>query len=886
VPDPSTSPPEDDQDPSGEETSPVNPRRDTLAASGGSDFRHGRFEPGQRLGSRYRIVARLGEGGMGEVYRADDLELGQSVALKFLPRRVSANESWLRRFRNEVRIARQIAHPNVCRIYDIGQADGHVFLSMEYVDGEDLGGVLRRLGRPSREKAVEIARQICTGLAAAHDAKILHRDLKPANIMIDGRGRVRITDFGLAGFLDELEGVQARAGTPAYMAPEQLADGRVSIRSDIYALGLIFYELFTGTCVFETNDVEELKRKHSSGSVSTPSSISDEIDPAVERVIMRCLEPRPEDRPQSVYQVLAALPGGDPLAAALAAGELPSPELVANARDTGGLQPMIAVGLLAAILVSVAASYFVSFRTIVMPQHAPSRLSVVAEQTMEELGFGELPRHSASGYDVNLKLAGSLWTAPQSADQLRQSVWPPGFRYWRRWSGSGFMPSDNHFPEQLMIDGPVDDPGGTATVAVDSTGNLIALSVAPALVESAPETAVEVDWSPIFALARLERSRATPITPESTPPVFCDTLVGWRIDADGDEVDPVTVLMGAVGGRPVYFEHVGLNDGMQPDHDAFKSEFAYVDAAWTLFSLVMIVLAVRNLRAGRVDHRNAFRCALLIGGLYAIMEVVTIATGGSDPRRQVIGLFNDRAAGHFLIHAIDVWIYYLAIEPYVRRVWPRMLIGLVRVFSGRLRDPLVGRDVLIGLATGCMFVMILVLVSTAERRLTAGGTAHLAHYWSLRIIMSPGHYFSNLAHDIAWAVGSGVWGAGVVVLIRVLVRHAIGSAVLSIAAIAFLEFGVYSTFIDDSSWAAYAFAVGMGVCLIWLYSRVGVLSAMVFFFVMRSMSLFGLDFDAWSTPYLVSWLAILLALAGYGFRVALAGQPLFADMLEEPRGAA
>jgi serine/threonine-protein kinase len=411
VPDSSTTPPDDRQDLPGEETLPVEARKDTLAASGGSDFRHGRFEPGQRLGSRYRIVARLGEGGMGEVYRADDLELGQSVALKFLSERVAADESWLRRFRNEVRTARQIAHPNVCRIYDIAEQDGHVFLSMEYVDGEDLSGVLRRLGRPSPEKAIEIARQICLGLAAAHDAKVLHRDLKPANIMIDGRGRVRITDFGLAGFLDELEGVEARAGTPAYMAPEQLTDGRVSARSDIYTLGLILHELFTGKCVFETNDVEALKRKHSSGSVSTPSSITDEIDPSVERVIMRCLEQQPENRPQSVYQVLAALPGGDPLTAALAAGETPSPELVANARDAGGLRPAVAISLVAVMLASIALTYFVSSRTTVMPERSPARLSVVAEQIMEELGYGDLPRYSASGYDVNAGLWRALWEA-------------------------------------------------------------------------------------------------------------------------------------------------------------------------------------------------------------------------------------------------------------------------------------------------------------------------------------------------------------------------------------------------------------------------------------------------------------------------------------------
>src|SRR5262245_63910753 len=145
---------------------------------------HGRFEPGTRLGTRYRIVSFLGKGGMGEVYRADDLELNQPVALKFLPSRVHPGEAELDRLRQEVRIARGISHPNVCRTYDISAQDGQVFVVMEYIDGEDLASVLRRLGRPSSDKAIEIARQICLGLAAAHEGGIIHRDLKPANIMI------------------------------------------------------------------------------------------------------------------------------------------------------------------------------------------------------------------------------------------------------------------------------------------------------------------------------------------------------------------------------------------------------------------------------------------------------------------------------------------------------------------------------------------------------------------------------------------------------------------------------------------------------------------------------------------------------------------------------
>ena len=177
--------------------------------------------PGALLAERYRILGLVGRGGMGEVYRAEDLRLGQNVALKFLPPAVAEDPQRLAQFHHEVRIARQVSHRNVCRVYDIGEDHGRVFLTMELIDGEDLAGLLKRVGRFPEERATEIARQICAGLAAAHDCGVLHRDLKPANIMLDADGRVRITDFGLAGLAGSFTDI--RSGTPAYMAPEQLA---------------------------------------------------------------------------------------------------------------------------------------------------------------------------------------------------------------------------------------------------------------------------------------------------------------------------------------------------------------------------------------------------------------------------------------------------------------------------------------------------------------------------------------------------------------------------------------------------------------------------------------------------------------------------------------
>src|SRR6186997_2309059 len=246
-----------------------------LTSTDGID--HGRFEPGAIFDDRYRIIGRVGKGGMGDVYRADDLKLGQPVALKFLPESVDRDPARLTQLHTEVRMARQVSHPNVCRVYDVGEFDGHTFLSMEYVDGEDLASLLRRIGRFPQDRAIELSRQICAGLAAAHDRGVVHRDLKPANIMLDGSGRIRITDFGLAGASGEV----LRAGTPAYMAPEQLAGGQVTPRSDIYALGLVMYELFTGRRGLDAANLAELIAKREQAAITLPTDIVRDLDQGI-----------------------------------------------------------------------------------------------------------------------------------------------------------------------------------------------------------------------------------------------------------------------------------------------------------------------------------------------------------------------------------------------------------------------------------------------------------------------------------------------------------------------------------------------------------------------------------------------------------------------------
>ena len=278
------------------------------------------LRPGSTLGTRYRIVGLAGRGGMGEVYRAEDLKLGQTVALKLLPEEVGHDEARLSRLLDEVRIARQVSHPNVCRVYDIGEADtstGSVhFLSMEWIEGQDLASVLRTEGRLPADRATFIARQICAGLAAAHDCRVVHRDLKPSNVMLDARGVARITDFGLAEVASVVRGEKAREGTPHYMSPEQLAGEEVGFPSDIYSLGLVLYELFTGRQGYTGETLEELMQQRRE-LPALPSDLVRAIDPAIEKMILHCLDNDPARRPTSARDLADALPGGGSFSEAL-----------------------------------------------------------------------------------------------------------------------------------------------------------------------------------------------------------------------------------------------------------------------------------------------------------------------------------------------------------------------------------------------------------------------------------------------------------------------------------------------------------------------------------------------------------------------------------------
>jgi hypothetical protein len=260
--------------------------------------------------NRYEILQELGRGAMGVVYKAMDRETSELIALKVLKPEVSADEYMMQRFKNEMRIARKITHKNVCRIYELTRVPEGPCISMEYVEGDTIRSLLNRIGAFSLKGALEIAHQLCSGLREAHAQGVAHRDLKPENLMMDRKGTVKIMDFGVAKVFAgsaSATTMGAFAGTPAYMAPEQVECREIDQRADIYAFGLILYELLTGGTVFKADTPLAVAYKQVHEAPPAPRSIDPNIPEDVQTLILRCLEKEPERRFQTMDDVQMAL---------------------------------------------------------------------------------------------------------------------------------------------------------------------------------------------------------------------------------------------------------------------------------------------------------------------------------------------------------------------------------------------------------------------------------------------------------------------------------------------------------------------------------------------------------------------------------------------------
>jgi hypothetical protein len=844
----------------------------------------GGFTPGSVLAERYRIIGLLGRGGMGEVYRADDLKLGQPVALKFLPRLLANDPSRLERFYAEVRIARQVSHPNVCRVYDVGEMEGRYYLSMEYVDGEDLASLLRRIGRLPPDKALDIAREICAGLSAAHDKGVLHRDLKPANIMIDGRGRAKITDFGLAVAAGEATEGEI-SGTPAYMAPEQLSGKGASIRTDIYALGLVLYELYTGKKAFEGASFQELKRKHSDEAPASPSTISPGFDPVVERVILRCLEKDPARRPFSVAQVAAALPGGDPLAAALAAGETPSPEMVAAAGEEGALSAGRAwtlFGSVLAILLAILAlaPYATDLGLAPLPKTSDA-LEDRARELAQKFGYRDRPADTAFWWSrqyAQLRYRADHLPSPARVRELGAvEPHPWWFRY--RQSPRPMVPSGNPRDGAIVRgDDPPLEISGMVSLALDARGNLVSFRAVPPEMDESKGPWPDPNWMLLFAEAGLDPKRFTAAGPKwlSTEPF--DSRAEWDGSFAGHPGTPIHVTAASYQGKPVYFAVLGPWDRTtrMPKAPRGVGQIVALATAVTLvFSLLFggLILARRNVRLGRGDRRGAFRVAaflLVVGMLQWLLGAHHVADLGGE--------FNMFGAGlaFSLFPAAFVWLIYMALEPFARRRWPDLLISWNRLLSGRLRDPLVGRDILFGILAGCLVALVAFIQNSVPA---------FANVPALTPIPPRSETLGNLSQLVFVLldlVGNAIFPIGTVtllVLLSVLLRRRWLAIAVSGLAWTLIYLGLSENLQVDLP-----AALLVGALLVFVAARFGILALYATFFTVGIVIALPLtlDFSQWYAGRSLFILLIIVGLAFGGFWVALGGKSPFGTLaLEE-----
>jgi hypothetical protein len=828
------------------------------------------------IAGRYRLVALLGRGGMGEVYRADDLTLDQPVALKFLPEEVAAHPDRLAQFHAELRTARQVSHKNVCRLYDLGEADGRPFLTMEYVDGEDLASLLRRIGRIPQDKAIEIARQLCAGLSAAHERGVLHRDLKPANIMIDGDGNVRIADFGLAVAAGDT--TASRAGTPQYMAPELLAGGQASVRTDIYALGLVLFELFTGRRPYEAKTLNDLVAMQQSGRISTPSSVVRDLDPAVERVILRCLESDPTLRPGSALAVAAALPGGDPLAAALAAGETPSPEMVAAAGETSAVRPALGLSLLAAIVVGILTVAVLSDRTLFVAKipmdKGADALEDRARETLTKLGYTDRPADTARGFLVLQDYIFYVLRSDHSANRWDALANPyfPSLRFWYRTSPRDLETLGAEWRPQFG-DPPMTVSGMTSVV-LDVQGHLTQFTMVTPQVDEPQGTPERMDWNRFFDAAGLDANTFKPTPSQWVPNGYADERKAWEGPMPGRPDITLRVEAAGYRGRPAFFQIVG--PWTRRPREAPPGQTGRSVIRFGLFLIVFalsiggLLLARYNIRNGRGDRRGATRIAFVLIGTMFVAWVLG-ARHWLEPLTELGHFLEDFAASQ-LLNAAIMWLIYLALEPYVRRYSPEILMSWSRLISGRFRDPRVGRDVLIGIAAGvavglarCALVLLPPLFGAAPPPLRGVNLDFLLttrHALSVLLRMPPNALFRGMLITLSFA------------LARMLVKRTWLAAAISGILVAFVtvtEAGTEQLALN----VLFAAVVSLVYVLVLVYF--GMFAQMMAFLTNFILSQGGLtaDFSKLYAPTSTWLLVLVVSLAAFGFYASRAGEPLF-----------
>ncbi len=795
-------------------------------------------QPGDLFANRYRIVRRVGRGGMGEVFEARDETLGVTVALKRLVRADLIHDE---SFRNEVRLARQVTHPTVCRVYDLGEHEGERFLTMEFVDGEDLASLLRRVGRLPTERVAEIGRSLCVGLAAAHAQGVVHRDLKPGNILIDSDGRTHITDFGIAVLQDDTNSAFRSAGTPSYMAPEQLVPGAaVSELSDIYAVGLVLHEMLTGEPVFPGDSRTKVLDQRRTVALRRPSEVVSGVDPVLERVVLRCLRTAPNERPASVLQLAAALPGGDALGVAVDAGVTPPPELVADAHrqqprpaNDRSFQWFVALLVLLA-LVAVGMSslgYFPAAPDDIHPQVRAHRAAAL----LRELGAPEPELGTFRGYFLD----------PTSREEA-QSLF-----FWYREDGppprSTFQRTVLDPAQRMVIFDGVPTPRTTANLVVfDEHDRLVHLSMGvPGPSPQSDSVAVQgsAQRGRLFEYAGLDRARLVPQDPELSP-VLADSVWAWSI-ADPRQPDrEVHVELAETNGRAVYFSAGMPEVEAQPLIESRLNRVNLLNVVSApmvlLIAIVGVVLAVRNHRRGRVDGVGTRRLVVFCAATFFLSWLLLI---GYLPHPGIHHgeLLASRFIFLVVINPLMLFVIYPAIEPGIRRFLPRALVGWSRVLRGDFNNRDVGWALLVGCTFGCAWALLGLVDKVIAREVGGVVTPGIDHAVRLQAAQSLAGTMAILLRQIIDAIAR----SGLTLLVFLLFRMRLKRERWAWVGVV-LFVGILETLVSGSYLPLSWLVVGLPVVLsgVWMLRNQGLLPYIVAGFTANSLRFVPISIEA------------------------------------------
>jgi serine/threonine-protein kinase len=645
----------------------------------------------------------------------------------------------------------------------------------------------------------------------------------------------------------------------------------------------VLYEVFTGKRAFEATTLDELLHlRKSETQPSTPSSLVKDIDPLAERVILRCLETDPKARPATALQVAAALPGGDPLAAALAAGETPSPEMVAAAPKAGALKPVIAVSLLATFFVLFALACFLSnsvtLYALAPLNKSPELLQERAREVAKKLGYTDAPADSDYGMYPDRSFL--QYVTEQDASRNRwdklMTGQPPAFYFWYRQSPRHLQANST---ETISVDDPPEIVSGMLRVLLDTQGQLRFFSAVPPQREESVsgEKPSTPDWSALFAEAGFNQANFQTVESTWVPQHAYDVRAAWDGAYPARPEIKIHLEAAAYRGKPVYFEVINPWD--QPTRQVQREESASDRALYIVLIIIALVtivgsvlLAFKNLRLGRGDRRGAFRLAIFF---FTLRMLVYLFDAHHLWTPDEFGLFINYVEGA-LFGSIFLWLLYVALEPYVRRRWPEGIIGWTRLLAGDFRDPLVGRNILIGSILGTLLIINNYLVDLVPKWL---GLPPFAPHIDGQSMLGMRHFMASFAGLFTSSLFIAFVLLFLMLMFLIILRRKLLAAVASwviISGVLFLAF-------SEAPPVSRVFALTGALIMVGGLYRFGLLAAVTSGFIFHAWVFFPITtkLSAWWAADFIPVLVIYAALVIYAFYTSLAGQPLFRGKLLE-----